>query len=333
VLRRAPAVGELRIGLDERSAVHVHLAAADLDPVAGRPDDPLDEVSPLVLRVLEHDDVAPVRAAEARHVPRGERHLRTEEEFVHEDVVADEQRVHHRAGRDREGLDHERPDDEGEEDRDPDRLHVLAQRRLPLGLRRFGDALGRGRRRDGHTDLRGLDLDLALVHAQLFRTERNASCGTSTRPTCFMRLFPSFWRSRSLRFRVLSPPWQLAVTFLPIAFTVSARGTSDWMCPRGACYSSAWCWPRLSWPTLSTAVMTSLGTKTDDATYGSFISAIRSGVGSFDGFSMSSTSPAVVRIRYRTLGAVTINERSNSRSSRSWTISMCSVPRNPQRNP
>src|SRR2546425_1729270 len=79
--------------------------------------------------------------------------------------------------------------------------------------------------------------------------------------------------------------------------------------------------------------MNSVGTKTDDATYGSFISAIRSGVGSFDGFSMSSTSPAVVRIRYRTLGAVTINERSNSRSSRSWTISMCSVPRNPQRNP
>src|SRR2546430_3827884 len=82
----------------------------------------------------------------------------------------------------------------------------LAQRRLPLGLHGFGDALGRGRRRDGHTDLRGLDLDLALVHAQLFRTERNASCGTSTRPTCFMRLFPSFWRSRSLRFRVMSPP-------------------------------------------------------------------------------------------------------------------------------
>src|SRR5207245_2729722 len=48
--------------------------------------------------------------------------------------------------------------------------------------------------------------------------------------------------------------------------------------------------------------MNSVGTKTDDVTYGSFISAILSGVGIFDGFSRSSTSPAVVRIRYRPRG-------------------------------
>ena len=34
----------------------------------------------------------------------------------------------------------------------------------------------------------------------------NASCGTSTRPTIFMRFFPSFCFSRSLRLRVISPP-------------------------------------------------------------------------------------------------------------------------------
>ena len=34
----------------------------------------------------------------------------------------------------------------------------------------------------------------------------NASWGTSTRPICFMRFFPSFWRSRSLRLREMSPP-------------------------------------------------------------------------------------------------------------------------------
>ncbi len=34
----------------------------------------------------------------------------------------------------------------------------------------------------------------------------NASCGTSTRPTIFMRFLPSFCFSRSLRFRVMSPP-------------------------------------------------------------------------------------------------------------------------------
>ena len=37
-------------------------------------------------------------------------------------------------------------------------------------------------------------------------TAMNASCGISTDPTCFMRFFPSFWRSRSLRLRVMSPP-------------------------------------------------------------------------------------------------------------------------------
>ena len=37
--------------------------------------------------------------------------------------------------------------------------------------------------------------------------------------------------------------------------------------------------------------------------------------------------------RSDTPGAVVIRSRSNSRSSRSWTISMCSRPRKPQRNP
>src|SRR5215813_2047552 len=77
--------------------------------------------------------------------------------------------------------------------------------------------------------------------------------------------------------------------------------------------------------------MNSVGTNTDDFTYGSSICSIRSGDGSFDGLSMSSTSPAVVSTLYCTLGAVTISERLNSRSSRSWTISMCSMPRIPQR--
>ncbi len=33
-----------------------------------------------------------------------------------------------------------------------------------------------------------------------------ASCGTSTRPITFIRRLPSFWRSSSLRLRVISPP-------------------------------------------------------------------------------------------------------------------------------
>jgi hypothetical protein len=37
-------------------------------------------------------------------------------------------------------------------------------------------------------------------------TARNASCGTSTPPTCFMRFFPFFCFSSSLRLREMSPP-------------------------------------------------------------------------------------------------------------------------------
>src|SRR3989344_2934285 len=35
---------------------------------------------------------------------------------------------------------------------------------------------------------------------------RNASCGTSTDPICFMRFLPAFCFSRSLRLRLTSPP-------------------------------------------------------------------------------------------------------------------------------
>ena len=53
----------------------------------------------------------------------------------------------------------------------------------------------------------GLGPGLDLAHPrQLLRTDRNASCGTSTFPTCFMRFLPSFCFSRSFRFRVMSPP-------------------------------------------------------------------------------------------------------------------------------
>ena len=37
-------------------------------------------------------------------------------------------------------------------------------------------------------------------------TARNASCGTSTAPTCFIRRLPAFCFSSSLRLRVMSPP-------------------------------------------------------------------------------------------------------------------------------
>jgi hypothetical protein len=59
------------------------------------------------------------------------------EELVHEDVVADQQRVFHGAGRDLERLDDQGPDDEGDQQRDGERLDVLAYLPFP-----FRDASG-----------------------------------------------------------------------------------------------------------------------------------------------------------------------------------------------
>ena len=106
---------------------------------------------------------------------------RAEHELVDQQVIADEQVVLHRAGRDLERLDDERPDEERQDDGDDDRLEVLAQRRLPEVL--------------GHS-----------LSVPIFSTARNASCGISTLPTRFMRFLPSFCFSSSLRLREMSPP-------------------------------------------------------------------------------------------------------------------------------
>ncbi len=50
-----------------------------------------------------------------------------------------------------------------------------------------------------------MDVD-APAHQSICRMAMNASCGTSTLPTAFMRFLPSFCFSRSLRLRVMSPP-------------------------------------------------------------------------------------------------------------------------------
>ena len=44
------------------------------------------------------------------------------------------------------------------------------------------------------------------VSVPILSTARNASCGISTLPTCFMRFLPSFCFSSSLRLREMSPP-------------------------------------------------------------------------------------------------------------------------------
>jgi hypothetical protein len=49
---------------------------------------------------------------------------------------------------------------------------------------------------------RQVNVEVSNVSAHFFpssrlSTARNASCGTSTAPTCFIRRLPAFWRSRA----------------------------------------------------------------------------------------------------------------------------------------
>src|SRR5437588_3729300 len=48
--------------------------------------------------------------------------------------------------------------------------------------------------------------DVSRPYSSSRSAEMKASWGTSTRPMFFIRRLPSFWRSRSLRFRETSPP-------------------------------------------------------------------------------------------------------------------------------
>src|SRR5690625_758820 len=59
-----------------------------------------------------------------------------------------------------------------------------------------------------------------LYSSLSFNTAMNASWGTSTAPTIFIRFLPSFCFSSNFRFLVTSPPYNLAVTSLRTALIV-----------------------------------------------------------------------------------------------------------------
>ena len=81
----------------------------------------------------------------------------------------------------------------------PDCVHVVRK----LGSRKRGLLSSPRRTRQ----LIHISLILIEAHSSpTLKMARNASCGTSTLPTAFIRFFPSFCFSSNFRFRVMSPP-------------------------------------------------------------------------------------------------------------------------------
>lgn len=130
--------------------------------VLGRGDDALDEVLLGVLGVLEDNHVPTLRRQAGEEALVGEGQERAVGGLVHEDVIADEQRRDHRAARDLEGLDHEAAQEQGDPDRNRNRLAYsrisLAPAREVLADEALGAAVGllersRGERLDQHRAL------------------------------------------------------------------------------------------------------------------------------------------------------------------------------------
>ena len=85
----------------------------------------------------------------------------------------------------------------------------------PLGKREVRPAARKGLELPAKADARakggqdvgwGLHLHGRHHSSSTLSTARNASCGTSTLPICFIRFLPSFCFSSSLRLREISPP-------------------------------------------------------------------------------------------------------------------------------
>ncbi len=197
--------GAVRKGLADvprghQLSVQDHPTLFDRDAVAGQADQSLDEgvgaefraqigrEDPMTITGQAKDHhVSPLRLPDRGELDLGPGHSSTKGELRHEDVVTDEKGWKHRVRGNVETLEYEGPNQERDGDRAGKGGQILQNPLLLLGF--FGSGGG-----------------LCHQSSPSFSAARNASWGISTEPTRFMRFLPSFWRSRSLRLRVMSPP-------------------------------------------------------------------------------------------------------------------------------
>jgi hypothetical protein len=108
------------IRLIERGIVDEDAFIPYLQLVIGESNHPLDEIPPLIFRVLEDEDVSPLRGGEMI------------DELIDQDMISDLESGKHRAGRNLEGLYDEGPDNESQNEGNDDRFCIFSEGRFFL---------------------------------------------------------------------------------------------------------------------------------------------------------------------------------------------------------
>ncbi len=168
------------IGLVQRFLIHIHLFIKDLHHIPRLPNDPFNEVLTFILRIFENDHVSSFRLAERNQDLIRKGNLDPVDKLIDQDMIPNVQSLDHRTGGNFKGLNHKGPNEERQDNRNDQRLGILSEC--------------------------GFLLDRGKDYSSTFKMARKASCGISTRPTCFIRFLPSFCFSHNFLFRVMSPP-------------------------------------------------------------------------------------------------------------------------------
>src|SRR5678810_577347 len=115
------------VSLGQTGAVPNQYPFSHFDGVAGHSDEALHEVLRRIFRVLEDDDVAAMRITQTREPLVREWHFGAIDELVHEQEVADLQRLLHAPARNLEGFDEKRADHAEQHDRYEEDLRPFRQ--------------------------------------------------------------------------------------------------------------------------------------------------------------------------------------------------------------
>ena len=202
-----------------RLAVDVKPLVLETHGVARQADDPLDVILVLMGR-YEHRHLAALGPRHPHDAGADDRQPQAVGVFVHHDEIPHLKGGDHRAGGNLKRLRQKGTQQKHQQQHRKKRPRVFHRHRLRRNRFRAG-ALQTGHLQPpppqpkpvaqpdtpgGQHQHQQHDGKIDVHQESTFNTARNAACGTSTLPTCFIRFLPAFCFSSSFFLRVTSPP-------------------------------------------------------------------------------------------------------------------------------